>query len=372
MPSLITKRGKTRWRASVQIQHLIRQKLFPDDTKKAHRAAIEWEYQTKKALEKELEGAILITSLTTLEWANEYLDFAEERFIQKTFKEKRSAFKQFLKTVNPDLPVQDVKPPECLKHLRKQAKERSRNAANKDRKNLAAGWTWGVKYIEGFPKEINPFLAVDKFPETRTPRYIPPEEDFWKVYQVAEGQDRVMLLTFLHLAARRNEIFRLTWDDVDFVNKRVRLWTCKRIGGHREADWLPMTNELSSTLRQWWQDRPVKDTRYVFVCLHQFQYCSKYYGKPFTVRQHLMKRLCEKANVKPFGYHAIRHLTATILYQDGKPVSLIQAVLRHKNPNTTTRYIHSLGLEQVRDGMEESLKGPAKVIQLNTNRAGNE
>ena len=81
-------------------------------------------------------------------------------------------------------------------------------------------------------------------PEIRHPRYVPPEEDFWKIYEVAEGQDKVMLLTFLHLAARRGEIFRLTWADVDFGNDRIRLWTRKRKDGSFEWDLLPMTKEL--------------------------------------------------------------------------------------------------------------------------------
>ena len=62
-------------------------------------------------------------------------------------------------------------------------------------------------------------------PEERQPRYVPPEEDFWKGFEIAEGQDRVMLITLLHLAARRSEILRLTWSDIDFGNNRVRLWT---------------------------------------------------------------------------------------------------------------------------------------------------
>ena len=48
-----------------------------------------------------------------------------------------------------------------------------------------------------------------------------------------------------------------------------------------------------------------------------------------------MKQLCERAKVKPFGFHAIRHLTASILYKMGQPVSVIQAILRHKISNIT-------------------------------------
>ena len=103
------------------------------------------------------------------------------------------------------------------------------------------------KYLDPPLPGPNPCL-VERMPEIRQPRYVPSEEDFWKVYEVAERQDRVMLLTFLHLAARRGEIFRLTLGDVDFRNNRVRLWTRKRKGGFFKFDWLPMTQELRKTL----------------------------------------------------------------------------------------------------------------------------
>ena len=86
--------------------------------------------------------------------------------------------------------------------------------------------------------------------------------------------------------------------------------------------------------------------------------------KPYVARGDLMKRLCEKAKVKEFGFHAIRHLTASILYHNGCDVSLIQRVLRHKNATTTNRYLQNLGTEAVRKGLEDSLKGPAEVIDL--------
>ena len=66
---------------------------------------------------------------------------------------------------------------------------------------------------------------------------------------------------------------------------------------------------------------------------------------------------------KPFGFHSIWHLTASILYHKGYDLSVIQAILRPKSPTTTNRYLQSVGLENTRLALEQGLKKPAKVIQ---------
>lgn len=214
-----------------------------------------------------------------------------------------------------------------------------------------AAWNWGMKYFD--PPLPGPNLClVERMPEVRHPRYVPPEDDFWKIYAVAEGQDKVMLLTFLHLAARRGEIFRLTWQDVDFGNDRIRLWTRKRKGGTFEYDWLPMTKELRKSLRWWWENRSVKDSPYVFVCLDERECQKENYGNRFYYRNQFMRSFCKKAKVKPFGFHSIRHLTASILHKLGYEVAAIQSILRHKSPGTTERYLKSIGMERVREVLE--------------------
>ena len=339
MPSLIQKRGLRRYRGNVMVMGVTREKLFPDDSKKSYQKAVVWEAETHKALEKELSETPMVC-LVVADWTEAYLNDVRDRFSKKTYQEKKSAFIRFAQEdfVKPELPIGSLTKRICQDFLREQFKTRSGYAANKDRKNLSSAWGWGRDSMDGWPKSENPFLAIQKFPEVRCPRYIPPEEDFWEVYNVVEGQDQIMLLAFLHLAARRGEIFGLTWSDVDFSNNLVRLWTRKRKGGHKEPDWLPMTTELREDLLGWWQERMMlqtEDKEHVFVCLDEKPFCEEYYGKPFKVRQHFMRRLCEKAKVKPFGFHAIRHLAASILYRKGYSLGHIQAVLRHKNPNTT-------------------------------------
>lgn len=222
-------------------------------------------------------------------------------------------------------------------HLTKIARTVSGSRANKNRKHLVCAYNWGVKAL-GLPSPCP--WRVASYKKERKPRYIPPVEDFWKVYTAAGEEDQRMLLAYLHSGARMREMFNLTWQDVDLKQMRLRLWTNKRTGG-REYDWLPMTDELVQAMLE--QRKLTGLRKYVFI--------NPETGNEYRWRGKMMRGLCAKAGVKPFGFHAIRHLSASILDEAGKPLSLIQAVLRHKSAETTARYLHSLR------GVRENLNG---------------
>jgi len=154
----------------------------------------------------------------------------------------------------------------------------------------------------------------------------------------------------------------LTWDDVDFENDKIRLWTSKRHGGDFDFDWLPMTKTLKEAFLWWLENTPFEDSKNVFLCVEEKNFCREVYGKPFKHRQHFMKNLCGRAEVKHFGFHAIRHLTASTLYKLGSSVADIQAVLRHQSATTTARYIKALGIEGVRPALEALSKQRGKVL----------
>ncbi|MDI6796284.1 MAG: integrase [Desulfatibacillaceae bacterium] len=321
------KRGP-KWVGQVRKMHQGRQfkKEKKFDTKAEAKA---WETRMQS---KPVNDWLPATGTTCLgDWAQEYLDFAKARFSVKTYKEKRLAFRLLFQSADPSTPVENLKPLAALKHIQKQQEQRSGYAANKDRKNLLAGWAWGIKYMDPPLPEPNPFM-VERMPEKRHPRYIPSFEDVWKVYDMAKGQDRCMLLAYIHLAARRGEIFRLKWEDVDFQRARVRLFTRKRQSGTWEFDWLPMTEDLKEALED---QRKKVDSEWVFP---NPETKTAYYE-----RKRWLKGLCQEAGVQSFGLHSIRHLSASILAQDGVPAVHIQAILRHKKLSTTERYLHQLG-----------------------------
>jgi len=367
MASLCNRRGKTVWRAAVMVNGVSRVKWFKDNSKRSQREAIMWEEQERTRLlenptpKPEPEPTPIICCPSLIEWATRYMDDGKGRWAEKTYQEKRLVFRRFFRFHKPDIPVTEYKLGNALQYFGKQRTERSGNALNTDRKNLGKAWNWGAKYMaaEGFPTgRANPFLAIEKYPEERQPRYVPPEEDFWAVFQKSEGQDRVLLTAFLHLAARRGELFRLVWEDVDFPTGKIKLRTRKTRGGSWKEDYLPMTNELRKALLWQWENREGRSS-HVFVPENKVNDAYKY-------RQHWMKEMCAQAGVKHFGMHAIRHLSAVILYKTGHPVAVIQLILRHESAMTTARYLKSLGFNSE---AKEALavfenRGPGKILPM--------
>jgi len=365
MPTYTTKNGRRVIRAAVMVDGISRKKWFSDDSKDTWRKAAEWEAVQKRELKTRTSPQEV--TCTALTWLTAYLEYTAPRVGFKTIQEKQAACRKFIARAG-DVAVEKITASIAATHLAEQAALRSGHAANKDRKNLSHAWEWGRKFIKGFPATIgNPFAQADRLPETRQPRYVPSETDFWAVVDVCQGQDRVLLLTALHLALRRGELFALTWSDIDWGNNAVRIYTSKRKGGHREFDWLPMTTDIRKELRQWWEQRPIKTTTHVFTQIYASDSRWHQPGAPYKQRQHFMDSICKKAGVKPFGYHAIRHLSASILYKAGYPIAVIQRILRHKAPTTTERYLRRLGLLDLNID-DQVFSRPGKVIPLQTKK----
>jgi integrase len=367
MPTRYPTKTGVQWRAVVKREgRVAATKLFPAGTE-GKREAAQWERDTRKALmEGPKESLTTPTALpSVLDWANRYTTYAEKQFTRQTFTEKKTVFRLFL-AFTKATKLETITPDVIMRYLQRQNDRRSGFAANKDRKNLAAAWEWGRKYLDGFPVVPNPFLGIPKFREVRKPRYVPREEDFWKVVKEAQGQDKVMLLAFFYLGARRGEIFRLKWEDVDFTRNRVRLGTCKTNDGSMRYDWIPLAADLRAALADWQQARPYK-TPWVFTCLNDSPSPWHNPGEAYRARGHFMKNMCERAGVKPFGFHAIRHLHASILFNEGSELSVVQRQLRHTNPNTTARYLRSLGYEEEHGQKVLAVmegRGPVKTLNF--------
>ena len=223
----------------------------------------------------------------------------------------------------------------------------STNTANKEIRYLRALFNFGMnlKIIDENPAEVIKFLPVVK-----KKKYIPLKEDVYQVISVADPDSQDYLWALVLTGARMNEINFLTWEDVNFENRSVTLWTSKKKHGNREPRDVPMLQKLYEILYYRYQNRD-PDKPWVFWHRYWSRKINDFVEGPFIERNRLMESLCKKTSVKYFRFHSFRHFTASILDDIGTPIGVIQRILGHTNRKTTEGYLHSIG-EAERTAME--------------------
>lgn len=164
MSSIVTKNGKRRVRADVMVNGERKTKYFPDASRESRRQAAAWERETRKQI---VESQTRMECLTLGSWINDYLTDVQRRGMsQKTYDEKKAGFKRLVAfssngsyPFSPETPVDAVTKFQIKAHFDTMLDAgRSGNAVMKDRKNLAAAWTWGKNCIAEWPSGETPFL----------------------------------------------------------------------------------------------------------------------------------------------------------------------------------------------------------------------
>lgn len=380
MPTVTKKRGRLRVRASKMVRGRILTRWFGDRNEKVplerdpeYRLALTWEAQAKEKLNIQAQARTETPSGSAiLDLCTAHLRDVAAKKAESTFKEHKRSMDLFVAYFGPETTFEDILvDPETgemvIADLQEFVDEWAEAvsgyfANHKLMKNLKTAWNWWCRHAKRFPRHLtNPFTMLDRHKEVRTPTYVPPLGDFWKVYDSVDGrdaaafQDRLMLLHLLHLAARPGEVFNARKEHVDLERKRIAICTMKRQGGDLEWDFLPLTADLRQGLAWWLDNHPVPEADHLYLVLERTPFCEPYYSKPFSGRQHWLKRQCGRAGVRPFNYRGVRPLTAQHLHESGYPVEHIQAVLRHQNITTTRTYLRKLGVKVIRETVEQGM-----------------
>lgn len=322
-------KGKKGWRYQFTFQGKPYSKAWFSTKGAAIAAREEHKKQVKAEVKK---GA----GLTFKALANEYLDYSERRHAAKTYQYKVIVCRRFLEWAG-DVPADHV----TIQLIEGFLRTRPGNISyNRYRKDLCAllTWAWKRKLI---PE--NPCFFLEKMPEEQYVRVIPTPEEMAKI-MLASGENRPFLLVMFHTLARLDEVLRLRWEDVNFQERTIKLWTRKRRGGGWAFDLLPMNQPLYDTLWGLWQGR--NQDEWVFF--------NTKTGTRYKRRPKLMHAICRRAGIPYYGFHAIRHYAASRLHDTYKwSTAKVSRLLRHTSKQTTERYLQTIDadLRQVMESL---------------------
>lgn len=132
------------------------------------------------------------------------------------------------------------------------------------------------------------------------------------------------------------------YNSVQHYRTYLVLYTRKKKGGHLTPRKVPMTERLQEIMKRRHRNRD-KTKPWIFWHTYTSSKTGKKVSGPYKDRKKVMRSLCEKAGVRYFRYHPIRHSGATIMDQNGVPIGSIQSILGHEHRTTTEIYLHSTG-----------------------------
>lgn len=273
-------------------------------------------------------------------------------------------YRLFLSHYGKDIDITEITPHMLHGYLNTRPSNYNYNAHRKD---LCALFSFAKHQLKIHMP--NPCWDLEKMPYT-PPRKAPmPQEDMLKLIMASNPvTERPLLMVLILTLARIDEILRLTWQDVNFDQKTITLWTRKRKDGAYEADCLPINQDLYDVLWRSWESRA--QDQWVF---YNEKTKDRYHRRP-----KLMPGLCKRAGLsRQYGFHSIRHFMATYL-ADSKKISkkTISGLLRHKSLGTTEIYIGSvdesarLAMETVTGEFVHSFCASGKNIHKNAQTGG--
>ena len=270
--------------------------------------------------------------------ADEWLNDIEKRVTFNTMKGYSSAYKKIVAFWD-DTPMEDITAQQVTSWLG------SFDYAQKTIKNILLVFRliYNYAYVN-YGVQNNPALHL-RSPKGKgkREREFPSETDICIVNANTDKPFGLMMYMALYTGLRRGELCALTWDDIDFDQKLIRVnkstyWTDdhvphtkapKTASGEREV---PLMDSLADLLKPL-QGKP-KDK--VFGDLHSYQIDK-------GIRKYMEETGCQVT------LHGLRHGFASILYKNNVDIKTAAYVLGHAQSSTTLEiYTHLMEQDKLR------------------------
>lgn len=171
---------------------------------------------------------------------------------------------------------------------------------------------------------VNPVSKVKMYKlDNQRTRHLEKEEII-RLLTACDGHLKNIVEFAINTGMRKGEIFNLKWRDVDLNNGIIHLLKTKN-GDQRQIP-------INETVRNIFFRVPKNpESPYVF---------SSFEGKPFNDIKHSFYTALEKAEIKEFRFHDLRHTFASQLAMSGVDLNTVRELLGHKSMTMTLRYSH--------------------------------
>ncbi len=170
--------------------------------------------------------------------------------------------------------------------------------------------------------QVNPLEGIKLFKEIPRDRTLTPEE-YQRLVEHCTRHLKPMVELAYVTAMRRGEIMGLKWQQVDFQHGVIILEAGET--KTQEKREIPIDEHLKAVIR-------------IIPKFLGCPYVFNYRGKKLSDFKTAFRNACEKANLKGFHFHDLRHCAVTNMRKAGVPEGVIMSVSGHKTNAVFRRY----------------------------------
>ena len=138
-----------------------------------------------------------------------------------------------------------------------------------------------------------------------------------------------MILVTLNIGLRRGELFNLTWDDINFMHALLTVKGNSAKSGKTRH--VPLNTVALQALKDWQQHGNH---------FNGLVFSNAKTGIAFGQVKKSWVRILEKADIKNFRWHDMRHHFASKLVMTGVDLNTVRELLGHADIKMTLRYAH--------------------------------
>jgi integrase len=190
---------------------------------------------------------------------------------------------------------------------------------------------------------LNPTRDIQYFKESSRDRYVSHEELPKLTEQIEKIENiyiRNLLWMYLLSGARKSELLKVKWEDIDYDRNELRMPKTK----NGKVHYLPLSKAALAVL----ENLPkLANNPYVF--------CGKNEGKPLVNIDKTWRRVRKDAGCADVRLHDLRRTLGSWMAQSGNSLHLIGKVLNHSRPSTTAIYSR-FAQDHVREALEAHSK----------------
>ena len=214
----------------------------------------------------------------------------------------------------------------------RRAQEVAHTTVDKDLAVLKAFFNWCLARNLA---ASNPVCRVKFFNEDNSRLRYLTEDEYSRLLQAAKKIETSPFLAekiilSVHTGLRRGSLFHLRWDQVDFLNRVLRIQRTK--SGRPHA--LPLNATVLTTLQALYNQR-IPDCPYTFP-----HATGRKAGEPVQDVKNAFHTALETAAIKDFTWHDLRHTFASWLIMKGASLRAVAELLGHRGLRMVMRYAH--------------------------------